>query len=202
MLNDPRTAELSRIAHYFYPFGFPLDEDDDQEPEPAYQRTPEFLRWQDAWEKAMAWKEWKTFIRETRADFTGQDFRDATAPYHSACRCCCVYLKRPLPEGGQLITRVAGAVSILAPLYLVYVTTETLRPDKTWTRPQLTFAPSDEAKPYAEKLAQQIEKEFGYRPFPLELADVPLPNLRIGDKEHPTLLEALLATPDHLANLP
>lgn len=202
VLTDTRAAELSRVAHHYYPFGFPLDEDDDEEPVPAYQRTPEFLRWQEAWEKSLAWKEWKAFIRDARADFAGLDLGDVTAPYRSACRRCCIYLRNPLPDGGQLLTRVAGAVSVLAPLYLVYTTTQTLRPDKTWTRPKLHFALTGEAKPHAEKLAQHIEKAFGYRPFPMELADAALPDLRIGDEEHPTLLQALLAGPEHLENLP
>ncbi len=116
---------------------------------------------------------------------------------------CCVYLRHPLPEGGQVLTQVVGAVSILAPLYLVYVTTQTVRPDKTATRPLLDFAPTGEAKAPADTLARLIEQVFGYRPFPLELADLPLPDLRVESlNEAPTLLGALFAARDSLANLP
>lgn len=98
---------------------------------------------------------------------------------------------------------MVGAVCILAPLYLVYMTTTLVGPDKTSTQPRLTFEPSGEAKAYADTLARHIEQLFGYRPFPLELADIPLPDLRVESLyEPPTLLGALFASRDTLANLP
>lgn len=203
-MNDPRTAELIRVARHYYPAGYPVWEDDGEESVPAYQRTPEFQRWsalrQKAWED---WKEWDDFVERVRSLFSGYDVRDVTPPSVDACCRCCVYLREPLPDGGRVVTRVVGAVSILAPLYLVYVTTETVRPDKTSTGAQLTFEPTGEAKPYADELARLIERTFGYRPFPLELADIPLPELRVAFLyEQPTLLGALFAARDTLENLP
>jgi len=206
LANDPRASELVRIAHLYYPYGYPPDEDDEDDHEPlsAYQRTPEYQRWQIAWEKALDWKEWDDFLEDLQAAFPENDIREATQPNMSACIRCCVYLRTILPDGSKVITRVASAVSILAPLYLVYSTTRTVRPDKTITPPQLTFEPDGEARSFANTMAQNIEKALDYRPFPLELADVPLPNLRVGhlDREQPTLLGALLAARDQLKNLP
>lgn len=114
-----------------------------------------------------------------------------------------MYLQQPLPDGGRTVTRVVGAVSILAPLYLVYVTTQRVGPDTTATRPQLDFTHTGEAKSSADTLARLIEQVFDYRPFPMELADVPLPELRVESlHESATLLGALFADRGTLANLP
>ncbi|HEX5750854.1 MAG TPA: hypothetical protein VFZ09_31810 [Archangium sp.] len=70
-------------------------------------------------------------------------------------------VEQPLPDGGRAVTRVVGAVSILAPLYLVYVTAQRIGPDDTATRPQLDFTPGGEAKSAADALARIIEQVFG-----------------------------------------
>ncbi len=203
-MNDPRTAELIRVARHYYPAGYPLWEDDDEEPEPAHWRTPEFQRWrtlrQRTWDD---WKAWDELLQRLRAAFPGLDVSDVTHPSADACSRCCVYLEQPLPEGGRALTRVVGAVSILAPLYLVYVTPETRRPGDTADWPPPDFSPTGEAKSAADTLARLIEQVFGYRPFPLELADVPLPDLRIDSLHEPaTLLGALFADRGTLSNLP
>jgi hypothetical protein len=203
-MNDPRTAELIQMARHYYPAGYPVWEDDDEEPVLAYQRTPEYQRWLELRQKTWDdWKEWDDFLEGLRAAFPGHDLQDVTYPSADACSRCCLYLSESLPDGGQVVTRVVGAVCILAPLYLVYTTTTLVGPDKTSTQPRLSFEPSRDAKPYADTLARHIEQVFGYRPFPLELADVPLPDLRIESLyEPPTLLGALFAARHTLANLP
>jgi hypothetical protein len=203
-MNDPRAAELICVARHYYPAGYPLWEDDDDETEPAYRRTPEYQRWRALLEKTWDdWKEWDDLLQNVRSAFPGHQVCDVPYPSADACFRCYVYLEQPLPDGGRVVTRVVGAVSILAPLYLVYVTTHTVHPDKTAARPQLDFVPTGEAKPFADTLARLIEQVFGYRPFPLELADVPLPDLRVESLyEPPTLLGALIADRRTLANLP
>lgn len=52
-------------------------------------------------------------------------------------------------------------------------------------------------------MAHHIERVFGYQPFSLDLADVPLLDLRVSDTHgSPTLLSALLADRNGLVNLP
>jgi hypothetical protein len=203
-MNDPRAAELIQVARHYYPAGYPVWEDDDEEPVLAYQRTPEYQRWHELLQKARDdWKQWDDFLDGLRSALPGHDLRDVTYPLADACSRICLYLREPLPDGGRIVTRVVGAVCILAPLYLVYTATTTVGPDKIATQPRLSFEPSGEAKPYADTLARHIEQVFGYRPFPLELADVPLPDLRVESLyESPTLLGALFASRDTLANLP
>lgn len=203
-MSELTQADLVRIAHQYYPMGFPPEEDNYNEPLLAFQRTPEHQRWRAAWEKFMQWERWDAFLEELETAFPGHDVWEVTQPWMSACGRCCVYLREPLPDGGRVVTRVAGAVSLLAPLYLVYVTKETLRPGQTLPRQPPDYAPTGEVKPYAEKLARHIEQTFGYRPFPMDLADVPLTDLRIGhlnqEVDRPTLLNALLG--ENLGNLP
>ncbi|PTL79614.1 hypothetical protein [Vitiosangium sp. GDMCC 1.1324] len=204
-MNELTQEALVRIAHHYYPVGFPPEEDNYDESPLAFQRTPEHQRWRDAWRKALDdWKEWADFLASLQSVFPGHDVWDVTQPWMAACVRCCVYLETSLPDGCRVVTRVVGAVSILAPLYLVYVTTETLRAGETPARPQLTYESTGEARDCADTLAQYIEKMLGYRPFPLMLADVPLPDLRVGhlnlESNRPTLLNALLG--ESLGNLP
>lgn len=204
-MNEPRATELIRIARRFYPTGLLSWDDDPDELELAYRRTPEHQRWEAAWEEALRWTHWASLMDDLRAAFPGSKMGSLTPAYHAACRFCCLYLEQSLPDGSQLVTRVAGAVSILAPLYLVYTTTQLLRPDEIATRPQLSLdvEPNRWTRPYEDKMAHHIERVFGYQPFPLDLADVPLPDLRVSDTHRqPTLLSALLADRNGLANLP
>ncbi len=194
---------LLGIARQHYPSGFPAEQDDYRQPLLAHQRTPEHERWRAAWKKALAWEQWDQLLVAVEATFPENGARDATQPWHSACRRCCLYIKEALPAGGQIVTRVAAAASVLAPLYVTYVTTRTLKAGARASSPQLTFDPPQEIKPKMEALARMIERELGYRPFPLEFAEVTLPDLRVGYRNSlapPTLLDALFS--DDLANLP
>ncbi|WP_224365067.1 hypothetical protein [Hyalangium versicolor] len=146
-----------------------------------------------------------------------------TQPFVSACLRCQIYKAQPAADGDQLVTRVAVAVSVLAPLYVVYVTTQHWYPHRDTERPsaasasspflirrasrqQLTFEPAPGIQPHAVALAQLVERVLECRPFPRQLAHVPLQGIRIGQLNSlssdppPTLLDALFS--DDLANLP
>jgi hypothetical protein len=225
-------SELTReslvgIARQFYPAGFPAEAEDLSEPVPAYQRTPEHERFMAAWEKALAWPEWKKLMKELPHAFPGMGVGSGTQPFVSACLRCFVYRVEPMPGGERFATRIAAAVSVLAPVYAVYVTTQLWRPTYTtygkpggthpsgaatddessrlyhFSQPQLTLEPPSTVKPEADTLARVIEELLGYQRFPLALADELLPELRVGflnGEGPPTLLEALLS--DNLAHLP
>lgn len=188
-------AELIRIAHHHYPPGSTVFIDIDRS-------TAEFQRFSEAWDKALAWEHWASFLKGLRAAFPGRPVGNVTQPCMSACLRCCVYLESPLPEGGRILTRLAGAVSVLAPLYLVYATVQHIRADGARTRPRFFLQPPDELRPHAELLVQHIERELDYRPFPLELANVPVPGRCVYflNGGEPSLLDALLS--DNLDNLP
>ncbi|HYO73068.1 MAG TPA: hypothetical protein VEU33_44100 [Archangium sp.] len=188
-------AELIRIAHQHYPPGSTVFVDIDRS-------TPEFQRWSAAWKMALAWERWALLLGGLRAAFAGRPVGNVTQPGMSACLRCCVYLERPHPEGGRVLTRLAGAVSVLAPLYLVYATVQHIRTDDTWTRPQFFLQPPDEIRPHAELLVQHLERDLGYQPFPLELANEPVPGRCVYylNKGEPSLLDALLD--NDLGNLP
>jgi hypothetical protein len=123
-------------------------------------------------------------------------------PRHSACLYCILLLEGRDPDGGRHLTRIVGALSVLAPLYLIYVTHESLGPSQSSAHPQVTFSPEGPEKAAADMLARLIEQHLGYRPFPLDLAHVPLPEVQVDflHSEEPTLLTALFS--NHLEDLP
>jgi hypothetical protein len=222
-MSDVTQEELVRIAHQYYPRGFPPEEDDPREPTPAHHRTPEHQRFMAAWEHALRWEAWGTFMEELRSTFPNYGIGGGTQPFVSACLRCQIYKTEPQRDGDQLVTRVAAAVSVLAPLYVVYATTQRWHPQPQQERshaatvnpafrlrrsspPHLTFEPPSDLKPQAAALANLVERVLECRPFPLQLARVPLPGIRIGQLNilssdpPPTLLDALFS--DDLANLP
>jgi hypothetical protein len=222
-MSELTQEELVRIVQQFYPQGFPPEEDDASETPPAHQRTPEHQRFMAAWERALQWEQWGTLMDELWATFPKHRLGGGTQPFVSACLRCQIYKAESLPEGGELVTRVVAAVSVLAPLYVVYVTTQRweLQPQMVRTstgategalrlrrssHPQLMFEPPADLQPQTRALARLVERILECRPFPLQLAQVPLPGLRIGQLNYlssdppPTLLDALFS--DDLANLP
>lgn len=97
-------SELTReslvgIARQFYPAGFPAEAEDQSEPVPAYQRTHEHERFMAAWEKALAWPEWKKLMKELPHAFPGMGVGSGTQPFVSACLRCFVYRVEPMPGG-------------------------------------------------------------------------------------------------------
>jgi len=98
-MNEFTQESLVRIAHHYYPVGFPPEEDNHDEPLLAFQRTPEHQRWRAAWRKALDdWKEWADFLEDVRAVFPEHDVWEVTQPWMAACVRCCVYLEtEPAP---------------------------------------------------------------------------------------------------------
>jgi hypothetical protein len=180
-----------------------------------------------AWDKALNGTGWKSLMRELKRSFPGEGIGDGTQPYVSACMRCFLYRTEPLPGGDRLVTRIAAAVSVLAPFYIVYVTTQLWHPTYTaypmsaaphsergeaggeafhlqhFSSPQLTFDLPAAVRPEVDALARRIEEMLGHRRFPLAFAGVTLPELRVGffnGEGPPTLLDALFS--DNLAHLP
>jgi hypothetical protein len=206
MAASPTQEELVRCAQRFYPQGFPPEADDASEPIPAHQRTPEHQRFIAAWERALEGKEWGAFVEELPASFPEHSIGGGTQPFVSACLRSQIYKVEPQPDGNKLVTRWAVAVSVLAPLYIVYVTTQIWYPNRRASRPTLSLTPRSGTQPEADMLGRQVERMLNCRPLPLSLANVPLPGLRIGQLNYlsadppPTLLDAFFV--DDLANLP
>ncbi len=205
-MTAPTQEELVHCARQFYPEGFPPEEDDASAPIPAHHRTPEHQRFIAAWERALEWKEWRDFVEGLRAAFPDHAVGSGTQPFVSACLRCQLYQVEPLPDGNRQVTRWAVAVSVLAPLYIVYVTTQLWYPSRRSSRPVLVLEPQNTTRPLAAALGTRAERELSCRPFPLAMANVPLHGLRIGQLNHLssdpplTLLGAFFS--DDLANLP
>jgi hypothetical protein len=165
-------------------------------------RTPQGQRWEAAWDKAVDWPECDALIHAVQDAFTEHRAGRFIQPRMVACLYCVLVLEPSGPESAGIRTRIVGAISVLAPLYLVYVTREPMGSAWCPDRARLSFVPQGAEKPYADTLARLIEQHLGYRPFPLELADVPVPDIRVDflHMEQPTLLTALFA--NRLEDLP
>lgn len=220
-MSAPTAEELIRIVLQHHPVGFPSERDEPGEVPPAYQRTPEFLRWQAAWTHALQTqpRPWDLLMERLKAALPGQgDFGTYTPAYHSSC-----YVAVAYQRSGTRLVRVAGAVSLIAPVYLVYGTVEFVTPRPTnheeqlrraldtlsnagsWEQrfeqlksqlppgPQLVLDPTPEMRPQAVSMSQCIERTFGHQPLPLDLTGVRVPGIRVPYllDEEPTLLNAL-----------
>jgi len=188
---DLTEASLVKLAKHFYPTGHPVRKDEyDAEGMLPHQRTPEYARLLAAWDKAMDWPEWQTLRQEIKRVLPVCG--DCTQPWGAACRRCCVYIRRPLPNGASHLTIVAASVSVLAPLYFVFCTTD-IMVGKHSEEHRLFLEVPEEVKPQAATLAGVVERVLGYQAFPLEFAQVWVPGIRVGNGngEGATLLDAL-----------
>ncbi|HZI15973.1 MAG TPA: hypothetical protein VE153_36740 [Myxococcus sp.] len=217
-MSDATPDTLIRIAEHYYPRGFPPEADDPRLPKQAFERTPEYVRWLGLWGQAPVLERWRALKSRWRAEFPHLELLDFTRPRAASCYLSLVYFRAPLPDGATRVTRLVGAVSLLAPLYLVYFTAQTVWPGRRFSPPEIDFSQpehgsaepgggegtstgSTHLRPYALWLARLFEQEWGARPFPLALANFPLPHLRIFhlNQEPPTLLNAFfLEQPEHL----
>jgi hypothetical protein len=195
---DLTETGLVQLARHYFPSGFPIATDDASQELHPYQRTPEYGRWMEAWDRALAWKEWAALIQEVGATFGRM--ADSTQPRMSSCRKCCVYVERLQPDGSLFVTRVAAAASVLAPLHVTYCTTAVVVNRRERER-TFSFEPTEEVRAHTRKLALLVERILGSQPFPLQLANVPLRGLRVFSTfvDEAPLLHALFD--DDLANL-
>lgn len=190
--------ELIELARTYYP---PRHSGGMAESPADPQLSPQQQRWEAAWDRAMDWKECDALIHAVQAAFPGHRAGRFIQPRKVACIYCILVLESG-PGDGRVRTRIVGAISVIAPLYLIYVTTEPLESARRSAHSRPSFAPQDAESPYASTLARLIEEHLGYRAFPLELSNVPLPEIRVDflHGEQPTLLTALFA--NRLEDLP
>lgn len=201
-MNEPTAQELVERVRHYYPTGSFKASDGYTQEVPPYTQTPEHQRWMDAWKRAIEWPEWDALLEEL--DLALDGVGDVTQPYMAACRRCSKSTKQPLQDGTHQVTYAVAAVSILAPLYVIYSVTETVDPRTGSSSQQFSFAPAQERGLFSSTLARGIERVLGCRPFPLSLSDVPIPEVFVPhlDGERATLLSALFDLPQQLRNLP
>lgn len=156
-MSDVTAEELLSLLHEYYPTG-PAEKAD------APASGPEFQRWRDVWHKALEeTRPWSAVFQGLRPLFPGQEVATLTQPYHASCFVCGLRLRMPMTEGmeDQRIVRVAGAVSLLAPVYLVYGTIEVPQPPsderrrRTTRRTMKPVARPGGAEPRAERPPQE-----------------------------------------------
>jgi hypothetical protein len=186
------TEELVQLVRQHYPQAHSREDALDRGG--LYDRTPEHQRWKEAWSKARKDQPWSALAHKLKEQIPGHPIDTYVPQYLAGGYSCFFSVQTPLPEGGHRLMRVGGAISVLAPLYLLFGTTEVVTPklqEETkrasgggWTffqriQPQLALPPTTEMQPYAEAMARCIEGTLGYHPFPVELARVAVPGIHV-----------------------
>jgi hypothetical protein len=127
-------------------------------------------------------------VQGTAASVPRQGIGVGTQRFASACLRCFVYRKEVQSQGESFVTRIAVAVSVLVPLYVVYVTIQKYGAERESqeprryrsSRPEISFEFSGELKAETDLLSRLVEQVLGCRPVPLAWAQVPLPGIRVG----------------------
>jgi hypothetical protein len=191
-MSTTTAEELVQLVRQHYPRA--LSREDALDRDGLYDRTPERQRWKEAWSKARQDQPWSELEHRLKEQFPGHTMGTYVPQYLAGGYSCFISVETPLPEGGHRLMRVGGAISVLAPLYLLFGTTEvvTLKRQEElkrasgggWTffqriQPQLALPPTPEMQPYAEAMARCIEGTLGYHPFPVELAQVAVPEIHV-----------------------
>ncbi|WP_224242063.1 hypothetical protein [Hyalangium gracile] len=199
-MSELTEQDLVQLVRHFYPAGSFEPADSSTQEAPSYTRTPEHQRWLGAWKRAMEWPRWDSLLQEL--DLTLDGVGDVTQPYMAACRRCSKSIRRPPENGAQPLTRMVAAVSVLAPLYVSYCVTQSAPPRGGSAGQNLSFEPPQEVESQANTLRRSIERVLGYRPFPLPLSNIRVPDVFVPHLggEPATLLTALFDAP--LDNLP
>ena len=206
-MSDLRVEEFLRIVHRYYPADVPPGTNPGGSDRPPSAPTSELQHWQETWAQALENEPWVLLRNALQREFPGHELGTYTPAYHSACYTCIVYL--PLPASGQQRLRVAGAISLLAPVYLVYGTEENIPVEHAerdqhleraldelpgsgpWEEhfarfrhaispaQQLHLHPTEKMQPTATVIAQVIERMLGHRRFPIEMARIPVPGIHV-----------------------
>ncbi|XXF80860.1 hypothetical protein P2318_14195 [Myxococcaceae bacterium GXIMD 01537] len=203
-MTDSTAQELLRLIRRCYPAGFPRGaESFDAEGKLPYQHTPEYQHWVSTWMSALHADPppWMRILTHLKAAQPGEEFGTYTPVCQAACYVLIHYLRLPRRDGapGERRLRLAGAVSLVAPVYLLYCA-EDLPHSRS---AEVRIPPPEEVRPHAAMLAQHIEHATGYSPLPPTLARVPVEGVRVfhlENDEQPTLLTSLFM--GDLGNLP
>lgn len=183
---DPNSVEaLIEIARHYYPPGL-YDSD------PGYLLSEEALRLEEAREKAgKNNSKWVNLLERLKEALPEAHIEDWTYLRHDASYRCRIYLPGAGP-GEAESTAVVACVSILAPLYLLYVSQQQHIGGRH-PAPDISYTPLPGTEPYWNEAARQIEAIFGFDPIDLEAGSTPVPNIVVGNvgMGKATLLDAL-----------
>jgi len=167
-MKTPTRDELIQRVRLYYPSGSVWNDE-------QHGRSPERLRLNALWNDILPVyheTEWARLIDELQRAVAPLMIGDATAPRDDGGFRCTVYRRDPAAD---LTTIVVGCVSLIAPVYTIYVA----RVDINRTRiPTLFFDPlPEDTRATAEIVASVIEKHFPYARLPYAMTSTPTPDL-------------------------
>jgi hypothetical protein len=158
------TSDLLQIIRNFYPDNMWPDE-------PGYDETEEARRHLEVTRQAGTgadYERWNSMVSRLRARFPGH-IQNTSLHLMAVWRgCTCYEGLYSLLNTDEAKRSIYLAVSFLAPYYLVY----SWRWTRAGNRFEVRFDLDETERPYALKIAEEIEATYGYEPMPPDVGNV------------------------------
>lgn len=157
------TPDLLQIIHRFYPRNMWPDE-------PGYSETEEDHRLMEAARQAGTgadYEDWRAMLNRLRARFSGH-IHNTSLHLMAGSRSSCYEGCYDLLDTDEAKHSIFFDVSFLAPYYLVY----SWRWTRAGNRFEVRFDLDEIERPYAMKIAEEIESTYGYELMPPEVGNV------------------------------
>jgi hypothetical protein len=176
-MNSYTVEELVALVHDFHPMNLYVDE-------PGYKQSKEFQRQQAARQASLAESQaWDDFRARLETAAQGCRIENWTLPLHDTCRRYRVYLPGSVP-GAHDMKAVVALISILAPVYALYASHQTVEHQRVVST-RLHYPPlPDEFRPLEALLEELIQSSSGYTRLPNDVLFTPVPDIQVGNK-HP-----------------
>jgi hypothetical protein len=149
--------------------------------DPRHKGTVQTQRLLDARERAYQGRAvWDAFVARMRARHPDLGFEDASYLQHDAC----FWLRMsttPIDPSTKAWTMVCACVSVIAPLYVVYVSR--MRDVGGVETADVRYESEDDARALYDEMTREVEATFRYRPVPPDLGLVNVPDVQIDPHE-------------------
>jgi hypothetical protein len=149
--------------------------------DPEHNVTAQTQRLLDARQRAWQGRAvWDTFTARMRGRHPDLGFEDASYLQHDAC----FWLRMsttPVNPSTKAWTVVGVCVSVIAPLYVVYVSH--MRDVDGIETADVCYEPDADARPLYDEMTREVEATFGYRPVPPKLGLVRVPDVQLDPHE-------------------
>jgi hypothetical protein len=166
--------ELLAIVYGYYPRHL-------SHSDPRHSGTAQTERLLDARRRACLERaEWHTFTARMRGRHPDLGFEDASYLRHDVC----FWLRMattPVKSSTKAWTVVGVCVSVIAPLYVVYVSH--IRDVKGTEMGDVRYEAAADARPLYDEMTGEVEATFGYRPVPPKLGLVRVPDIQLDPYE-------------------
>lgn len=169
------TADLLEIIHHFYPSSMWPDE-------LGYSDTEEDHRLMEATRQAGTgtdYARWNSMVSRLHASFPGH-VQNTSLHLMAAWRSPCYEGVCRLSKTDDAVHDIGFCASFIAPYYLIH----SWRWSRPSHRPVVRFDLDETERPYAQRIAEEIEATYGFEPMPPEVGNVLVEEVEILGATH------------------